>query len=153
MSKFDINNYMNSLLADVLKSFYDERGRGCRYRLTMVGVNFFKDFMNDIRGSKDIDEIMSNIIRYIKENHLATDISWNLIYETAQYIELKIDGCINKGVCEIIASRGIETLMCPTANWVMHNIENTLGMTSEFASTEHEGKHCCSKVVFFNPSL
>ncbi|MCL6448799.1 MAG: hypothetical protein K6U04_11720 [Armatimonadetes bacterium] len=154
MKRNDIADYMNEVLADVVQSFYDERGRGARYRLTLVGIDYLKILLEkDFNNLNNIEEIMSLVTKFIKDKHLVEDVSWQLNEEVAQYVTMKVSGCLHRKLCEKLVSRDIEILVCPIANFVMYLMENALNMTSEFASAELGDLHCSSKIVFFNPKL
>lgn len=151
MDKSDKTAYFNEILADVVKSFYDERGLGARYRLTLVGVDYLRNVVcQNGNVIKDVNDIMSLISSFVKERQLAEDISWQLVDEIAQYIKAKISGCLHQEMCNKLGSSGIDVLVCPIVNMIMFLVESSLSKTCEFAETERSERHCESKVVFFS---
>ncbi len=50
--------YINSVLYDLEKAFWDERGRGARFRVTTVGRDYFLDKCLPRIQSQDLDTII-----------------------------------------------------------------------------------------------
>ena len=54
-------DYANSLVYELEKAFWDERGKGARFRTTTIGKKYFTDKFFPLIESDDIDEIVSII--------------------------------------------------------------------------------------------
>jgi len=51
-----LSDFKDSLIFEIQKEFWNERGKGARYRLTMVGAAFMEKLL---KNPADIDEIVA----------------------------------------------------------------------------------------------
>jgi hypothetical protein len=54
-------DYANDLVFELEKAFWDERGRGARFRVTTVGREFFNNKVRPSLQSTDLDTILHTI--------------------------------------------------------------------------------------------
>jgi len=125
--------FKNQLLYEIQKAFYDERGKGARYRLTTVGVSYIKDKLQEKVG--DIGEIE----KYLEESKIVTGMSWS---EDEICFKVQIDGCCLKQVRDAFANKGLQPLSCPIANIIMNALEMKSSLSPELLPVEIEDNTC-----------
>ncbi len=64
-------DYANSLMYELEKAFWDERGRGARFRLTTVGLDFMRK-KSALLQSSDLDQILHTIEDVLRQQGIAT---------------------------------------------------------------------------------
>jgi hypothetical protein len=117
----DVDKLKDQLIYEIEKAFYDERGKGARYRLTTAGVSFFEDRISQM---DDIDAISD----YMKEAGLVQDLLWE---EEAVTFNLKVRSCCFYGICSIFTEDNRQPLACPVANVFMNALELKTDLSPE----------------------
>ena len=150
-------DYLNNILADVLKSFWDERGRGARYRTTLIGVDRFVS-LNANRHEQnfyDISMVMQNIEAYLESHSIISKLSYNQRQDFSEIIDIQIYGCLHLGMERKLFKNGIkEPLACPCANLVMHLMEKSLGLSAELAEIKIGDDDICKLcIAVFIPNV
>jgi hypothetical protein len=129
----EIANFKDSLLFQIQKEFWNERGRGARYRMTLVGVPFVKEQMGEkIKDVKSVKE-------WLVENKFAEDIQ---IEEDEISFGMKVNGCCMKAVKDYFDKENLEPLGCPIANIFMYSLELNTGLSPELLPVDKEGEFC-----------
>lgn len=128
----NLDRFKDTVIFEAQKEFYDERGRGARYRMTTVGVSFFKKAIEDL---KDLNSVVS----WLKDNGFAENIEMT---EDNVSVTLRVKGCCLMNVREEFRNKGIEPLSCPIANVIMHSMELNGSMPPEILPIEFEGDTC-----------
>ena len=54
-------DYVNSLMFELEKSFWDERGRGARFRMTTVGREYYQDKVRPLLQSSELEHILQTV--------------------------------------------------------------------------------------------
>ena len=54
-------SYVNNLVYELEKAFWDERGRGARFRMTTVGREYFRERCLPLLVAPDADELLKTI--------------------------------------------------------------------------------------------
>ena len=129
----DINKLKDLLLFEIQKAFYDERGKGARYRLTTIGVSFFEDKID-----KDMNNTES-IAHYLKDSRIVGDIECS---ENTISFNMKISSCCLKEICDRFDATKMQPLSCPIANLVMNALELKSGLSPEMLPIKIEGNTC-----------
>jgi len=149
-------DYLNDLLADTLKSFWDERGRGTRYRTTLVGIDRYIKLNENksIDKSEDISVAMQNVKTYLEDQGIILSLSYNQRQDFSEILDVEIKGCIHLGMESKLFKNGVEEpLACPCANLIMYLIEQTLGLTTELADIKIDnGEVCKLCIAVFRPN-
>ncbi len=125
--------FKNRLLYEVQKAFYDERGKGARYRLTTTAVSFVKERLGEKAG--DIGEIK----KYLEASELVEGMKWS---EDAISLKVQIDGCCLKQVRDAFTDAGLQPLSCPMANIIMNALEIKSSLSPELLPIEIEENSC-----------
>ena len=132
-----LNRFKDKLIYESQKEFYDERGRGARYRMTTVGVSFFKQ---EIENLKDI----ATVVAWLQENDFAQSIE---ITEDNLSVELNVNGCCLHNVTDEFRKNNRQPLSCPIANVIMYSMEQNGSMPPEILPIEFAGAVCKVKMA------
>ena len=127
-----LSDFKDSLIFEVQKEFWNERGKGARYRLTMIGADFLGKLLTD---PSDMDEI---IALYKKEGFCSAAE----IEEDEFAVTMKVKGCAFKSVRDGFMNKGQQPLSCLLANAVMRAIEIKSGLGPELLPVEADGGEC-----------
>jgi len=127
-----IDRFKNTLIYETQKEFYDERGRGARYRMTTVGVSFFK---KEIKGLKEMEDVLV----WLKDNDFVENID---LAEDNLSVTLKVRGCCLKSVTDEFRKKNRQPLSCPIANLIMYTMEKNGSMPPEILPVDFEGAVC-----------
>lgn len=137
----DINNFKDQLLFEVQKAFYDERGKGARYRLTLAGVPYIQSQLGDKANS--IDELKSWLI----ENNFCDEIE---IDDDELQFSAKVKNCCLENISRSFIDNGMQPLSCPIANMFMNAIESENGLSPELLPIDMNEERCkfsCAKMA------
>ena len=107
------DNLKDVLFFESIKEFWNERGRGARYRLTMVGTSFFKEKLN---LDKSISENMEEFKKFLINNNYCKSINYS---EDNFSVNVEIESCCLQNIREKYTASGMEILCCPIANMFM----------------------------------
>lgn len=132
-----MEEFKDTLIYEAQKEFYDERGRGARYRMTTVGVSFFK---KEIENLKDLP----GVIAWLQEEGFADHIAMD---EDNVSVSLRVRGCCLQSVTREFRTRGRQPLSCPIANIIMHSMELNGSMPPEIIPIEFEDDVCVVKMA------
>lgn len=129
----DINKLKDLLLFEIQKAFYDERGKGARYRLTTAGVSFFENRIKE--GMADTEVIKE----YLIKNALVDNIECT---EDAVSFNAKVKNCCLKELRNYFIAANMQPLGCPIANVMMHALELESGLSPELLPIKLEEDLC-----------
>lgn len=140
------SDYANSVIYEIQKAFWDERGNGARFRLTTVGREYFADkCLAQIHG-KSVAEIVQGIARALAEQGIAAGMSCE---EEDRIVRLKIPGCLHQSVERRFIATGAEPLLCIPANLVVLAVEAVLNRPAEIAEIKVGDDGCEVTLVLF----
>jgi hypothetical protein len=140
-------NYSNSLLYELEKAFWDERGKGARFRLTTVGSGFFQDNVRPLLHSSDLDQILQTIETVLSQQGIATKMSYD---GEERLLRVKVEGCVHRPVEERMMANGVEPFACVPINMVVLAIEELWDRPVELAEVKIEEGHCQLLLVLFD---
>jgi hypothetical protein len=147
MSARDVSlDYANSVIYDLQKAFWDERGKGARFRVTTVGRDYFLGRCLPIIESTDIEEIANTIGGILEEEKLVKSVSTDV---DGRLLRLEVTGCLHQDVERRLVAKGIEPFTCPPANLVVLAIEELLDKPVELAEIRVEDGTCRLLLVVF----
>lgn len=129
----DINNFKDQLLFEVQKAFYDERGKGARYRLTLAGVPYIQSQLGD--KANDIDELRN----WLLVNNFCDEI---ILEEDEIQFKATVKNCCLQNITDAFYDKGMQPLSCPIANMFMSAIESHNGLSPELLPIVKDGE-CC----------
>ena len=139
-------DYVNSIVYDLQKAFWDERGRGARFRTTTVGRDYFLDKCLPRIESREVESIVEIIEEVLREERIVAGISHEL---DGQLMRLKVQGCLHGDVEQRLLAKGIEPFTCIPANLIVLAIEEMLDRPVELAEVTVEYGLCRMLLVLF----
>jgi len=139
-------DYANNLVYELEKAFWDERGKGARFRMTTVGSEYFKEKCLPLLRSKKLEIVLETIGNLLKEERITGEVSFS---QEERLLRLCVKGCIHRPVEEKMASRGIEPFTCMPANLVVLALEKKFNRPVELAEIRLEDGACQLMLVVF----
>jgi hypothetical protein len=139
-------DYVNSIVYDLQKAFWDERGRGARFRVTTVGRDYFLDRCLPRIKTQDVDTIIGTVEQILEEEGIVASISHEV---DDRLLRLKVQGCLHEGVEQRMVAKGIEPFTCVPANLVVLAIEEILDRPVELAEIKVEDGVCHLLLALF----
>jgi hypothetical protein len=139
-------DYANSLIFELQKAFYDERGKGARFRLTTLGRGFYQQCVRPLIAADTIDSILAAVQQAITEAGIVGQVSY---IQEERLIRVQFKGCIHCPADELmVACRG-EPLACMPANLIVLAIEEKLDKPVELAEIRMENGVCSVMLIIF----
>lgn len=139
--------YANNLVFELEKAFWDERGRGARFRMTTVGRGFFNDKCRPVLQSSDLDSILRTIEEVLIREGIVSKITYD---NEERLLRVRVKGCVHRPVEEKMVAHGIEPFTCLPANLVVLAIEELWDRPAELAEIKIENGVCQLLVVLFD---
>lgn len=139
--------YVNHMMYELEKAFWDERGRGARFRTTTVGRGFFKEKCRPLLQSTDLEQILQTIQEVLQREGIATKLTYN---SEERMLRVQIKGCVHRPVEEKMIAFGIEPFTCLPVNLVVLAIEELWDRPVELAEIKLEEGACQLLLVLFD---
>jgi hypothetical protein len=145
-------DYANTLMFELEKAFFDERGKGARFRMTTVGREFFQEKCLPRLKSGDSEHILTTVKELLTEEGIVADISWTA---EERLMRVRVQGCIHRPVEDRMVARGVEPFTCVPANLIVLAIEEKMDRPVELAEIKLVDGACQLLLVIFDkrPSL
>jgi hypothetical protein len=140
-------DYVNSLVYELEKAFWDERGRGARFRMTTVGRGFFKEKCRPLLQSSDLEHILHTIEDVLRQQGIATQLTYD---NQERLLRVRLEGCVHLPVEKEMIAHGIEPFTCLPINLVVLAIEEMWDRPVELAEIKVEDGACQLLVVLFD---
>lgn len=139
-------DYANDLIFELEKAFWDERGKGARFRMTTVGSKYFQDKCLPALQSSDLDDILQTIGGILQSEGIVGNVTYN---REDRLFRIRVEGCLHRPVEEQMIARGIEPFTCVPANLIVLAIEEKLDRPVELAEVKLEDGACQILLVVF----
>jgi hypothetical protein len=139
--------YVNHMMYELEKAFWDERGRGARFRTTTVGRGFFKEKCRPLLQSTDLEQILQTIQEVLQREGIATQLTYN---SEERMLRVQIKGCVHRPVEEKMIAFGIEPFTCLPVNLIVLAIEELWDRPVELAEIKLEEGACQLLLVLFD---
>jgi hypothetical protein len=139
-------DYVNDLIYELEKAFWDERGKGARFRMTTIGRQYFIDKVLPLLKSDEIEQILQTIEDILKGEGIAAKISYN---REDRLLRVQVESCIHRQVEERMIAREIEPFTCVPANMIVLAIEEKLDIPVELAEIKVSEGNCQLLLVLF----
>jgi len=145
-------DYANSLIYELEKAFWDERGKGARFRMTKVGFQYFDEKVRPLLQSTEIEDILEKIAGVLQNEGIVANVSYS---REERLLRVSVKGCIHRMVEERMLAKGVEPFTCVPANLIVLAIEEKLDIPVELAEIKVEDGACQLLLVMFEkrPSL
>jgi len=138
--------YANDIIFELEKAFWDERGKGARFRVTTVGSDFFRTKCLPGLQSVEIDEIVQAIERALQEEGIVKRVSVEI---DGRLLRVRIEGCAHRSVEDRLVAQGTKPFTCVPANLIVLAIEDKLDRPVELAEIKLEDGACQVLLVLF----
>ena len=139
-------DYVNDLMYELEKAFWDERGKGARFRMTTIGQEYFNEKVLPNLKSDEIEKILPVIEVVLKSEGIAANLSYS---KEDRLLRVQIKGCIHRQVEERMIAKDIEPFTCVPANLIVLAIESKLDIPVELAEIKAEEGICQLLLVPF----
>jgi len=140
-------DYANDLMFEMEKAFWDERGKGARFRMTTIGREYFKNKCLPLLQSSELDHILHTIQDVLQGEGIVGQVSYN---QDERMIRLSMEGCVHRKIEDRMVAMGIEPFTCMPANLIVLAIEEKLDRPVELADIKVEGGACQLLLVLFD---
>lgn len=140
-------DYVNSIVYDLQKAFWDERGKGARFRTTTVGRDYFLDKCLPRIGARKVEPIVEVIEQVLREEGIVAGMSHEI---DGKLLRLTVQGCLHEPVEQSLVAKGVEPFTCIPANLVVLAIEETLDRPVELAEIKVEDGACHMLLALFD---
>ena len=140
-------DYANDLMFEMEKAFFDERGKGARFRMTTVGRGFYKENVRPLLKSAEVDKMLKVIHEVLVAKGIATEVSY---VQEDRLFKVKVKGCIHRSVEDRMIEKGIEPFTCIPANLIVLALEEKLDKPVELAEIKVEEGACNLLLVLFD---
>jgi len=139
-------DYVNDLMYELEKAFWDERGKGARFRMTTIGRQYFNDKVLPLLKSNEVEQILNTIDDVLKGEGIAARVSYNI---EDRLLRVQLEGCIHQQVEARMIAKGIEPFTCVPANLIVLAIEEKLDIPVELAEIKVSEGNCHLLLVLF----
>ena len=140
-------DYVNSIVYDLEKAFWDERGKGARFRVTTVGRDYFLSQCLPRIQSREVESIIETVEQVMREEGIVAGISHEI---DGKLLRLNVQGCLHGPVEQRLVAKGVEPFTCIPANLVVLAIEETLDRPVELAEIKIDGGACRMLLALFD---
>jgi hypothetical protein len=140
-------DYANSLMYELEKAFYDERGKGARFRMTTVGREYFTKNCLPLLQSSEINQILLTVKDFLQNSGIVGNVSYD---SDERLLRIRVEGCWHRPVEEKMIAREIEPFACIPANLIVLAIEEKLDRPVELAEIKLEDGACQLLLVVFD---
>jgi len=140
-------DYANDLIYELEKAFWDERGKGARFRVTTVGREFFKIRCLPRLQSTEIGDMIRSIGRVLQEEGIADEVSAEA---DGRMLRIRVAGCAHRSVEDRMVANETKPFTCVPANLIVLAIEEKLDRPAELAEIKLEEDACHIQLVLFD---
>jgi hypothetical protein len=139
-------DYANSLIYDLEKAFWDERGKGARFRTTNVGHAFFAEKCLPLIESSDLDHVLGVVGNILQSEGIVSEVSYD---REERLLRVSVKDCVHRPVEDRMVALDIEPFTCVPANLIVLAIEETLDKPVELAEIKLDEGACHLLLVIF----
>jgi intein/homing endonuclease len=140
-------DYANGLIYELEKAFWDERGRGARFRMTTVGREYYQDRVRSLLQSSELEHILKTIQDVLEKDGITGRVSYD---RDGRLLRVSVNQCIHQQVEERMITRGIEPFTCVPAKLIVLAIEEKLDRPVELAEIKMDQSGCHLLLVLFD---
>ena len=139
-------DYVNNLVYELEKAFWDERGKGARFRMTTIGSNYFNDKCLPELQSTDVDHILKTVTDILCNDGIAESVSYD---REERLLRVRVKSCLHRQVEDQMVANGVEPFTCVPANLIVLAIEEKLDLPVELAEIKLVDGACELLLVVF----
>lgn len=139
-------DYANDMIFELEKAFWDERGKGARFRLTTLGRGFFRAKCLPRIKSVEISDMVKVIEEVLKENGIIQAMS---VEVDGRLLRVRIEGCTHRPVEERMIAHETQPFACLPANMIVLAVDEVLNRPAELAEIKLTDGACEALIVLF----
>lgn len=139
--------YANDLIFELEKAFWDERGKGARFRVTTVGREFFRAECLPRLQSTEIDDMIRGVESALKDKGIVSQVSAT---RDGRLLRVRIEGCAHRSVEDRLVAHEAMPFTCVPANLIVLAVEEKLDRPAELAEIKLEDGACHILIVLFD---
>jgi hypothetical protein len=139
--------YANDLLFELEKAFWDERGKGARFRVTNVGHTYFQSACAPRLQSTEVGDMVQAIESALQQDGIVRRISAE---RDGQLLRVRVEGCLHRPVEDQLVANNTRPFTCVPANLIVMAVEEKLDRPAELAEIKLEDGACQLLVVLFD---
>ena len=139
-------DYANDMIFELEKAFWDERGKGARFRLTTLGRGFFRAKCLSRIKSTEISDMVKVIEEVLKENGIIQAMS---VEVDGRLLRVRIEGCTHRPVEERMIAHDTQPFACLPANMIVLAVDEVLNRPAELAEIKLTDGACEALIVLF----
>lgn len=140
-------DYANGLMLELEKAFYDERGKGARFRTTTVGKSYFRQRVLPRIQAGDIAGILPAVEQALHEDGIVAKLDF---VQEDRLLRVRVEGCLHRPVEDAMLAQGVEPYTCIPANLIVLALEEKLDRPVELAEIKIEDGACALLLVVFD---
>jgi hypothetical protein len=140
-------DYVNGLMYELEKAFWDERGRGARFRMTTVGREYYQDRVRPQLQSSELEHILKTVQETLQKDGITGQVSYD---RDGRLLRVSIERCIHQQVEERMTQNGVEPFTCVPANLIVLALEEKLDRPVELAEIKMDQNGCHLLLVLFD---
>jgi len=141
--------YANLMLFRLLEVLYDSKGKGAKFRTSILGKEDIVDYYKDEGLQFSMDSWEENRDRcrdFLKEQGIIKDLICDIEKNEA---EITIQSCIHIPMEEMLKNEEVPPYTCIPANLFAYGMERATGKQTEIAKIETGKDACKIKMLFF----
>src|SRR4030043_2303577 len=85
-------DYLNGLMYELEKAFWDERGRGARFRMTTVGQAYYQDRVRPLLQSPELEHILKTVQDVLLKEGITANVSYE---QDGRLLRVRVDRCLH----------------------------------------------------------
>lgn len=140
-------DYANDMIFELEKAFWDERGKGARFRLTTLGRDFFRTKCLPKIQSTEIADMVAVIESVLKENGIIDGMSVQI---DGRLLRVRIEGCTHRPVEDRMMTYETKPFACLPANMIVLAADEKLNRPAELAEIKLVDGACEVLIVLFD---
>jgi hypothetical protein len=145
-SKTISQDYANDIIFELEKAFWDERGKGARFRVTTVGREFFQTKCLPALQTTEIDGMIKAIEHALQEEGIVSRVSVEI---DGRLLRVRVEGCAHRSIEDRLVAQETKPFTCVPANLIVLAIEEKLDRPVELAEIKLEDGACQILLVLF----
>ncbi len=125
--------YVDTVIFDIVREFYMQRGDGAKFRTVLVGRTYFeKTLYKGVIVEMDFQKSLANLCKELPKTGIVEGLDIHISrkdvpqYLLAGYlVEAEVKGCVHLQVEKDLKDTGLYTYICPILNLIAGIMERT----------------------------
>ena len=142
--------YVDTVLFDIVREFYMQRGDGAKFRTVLVGRKYFeKTLYKDVIAENDFQGSLAKLCKVLPKTGIVEAMDIHVSRkDVPQYllggylVEAEVRGCVHLQVERDLKDVGLYTYVCPMLNLIAGIMERTASSDTEKDTEQVSIKPC-----------